>query len=93
MDENALRRLADLAKLRLTEDEEHALRAQMDRVLEAFRVLEEVDTSGVEASPYPLAIPHRTRAAVALFDIAPVRSDVTRKKAETSATGPPHGPT
>jgi len=64
MDRQAIHGLAGLAKLRLTPDQEERARAQMERLLEAFEILQEVPTDDVEPSPYPLPIAHRTRADV-----------------------------
>ena len=62
MDREALDHLADLAKLHL--DAATAARAgeRLGRLLEAFTILQEVDTEGVAASPYPLPITPRLRA-------------------------------
>ena len=61
MDTKQLRHLAELAKLRLTPAQEERAGAQIERLLRAFEVLQLADTSGVEPSPYPRQIGHRTR--------------------------------
>lgn len=61
MEPEALRELAELAKLRLTPEQEARALARMDRVLAAFEGLAEAPTEAVEPSPYPLPIAHRTR--------------------------------
>lgn len=61
MDPTVVRRVAGLAKLRLTAAQEERALAQMQRLLQAFRILEEAPTEGVEPSPYPLPIAHRMR--------------------------------
>ena len=61
MDRPSVERLAELAKLRLTDAQRAHAEARIDRLLAAFEVLGEVATEGVEASPYPLRIPHRPR--------------------------------
>lgn len=48
-----VRKTADLARLRLTEEEEAAYGAQLDRVLEYVSQLDEVDTSNVEPAAHP----------------------------------------
>lgn len=44
-----VRKIAELARLDLSPDEEKALAAQFSSILEHFRVLEKLDVSGVEA--------------------------------------------
>ena len=68
MDRDTIRRLAQLAKLRLTADEEDRVRTQIERLLTLFAALRTVPTAGIEPSPYPIPIPHRTRAD----EVAPV---------------------
>ena len=64
MDRDAVHRLAELSKLRLTRQQEARAQAQIQRLLDAFAVLEEVSTDDVEPSPYPLPIAHRGRPDV-----------------------------
>lgn len=61
MDQERVRELADLCRLQLDEGELARAREQIDRLLEYFSQLQEVDTEGIEASPYPCPIPHRFR--------------------------------
>ena len=61
MEREALDRLADLAKLRLSPEQHARATQRLERLLDAFAVLEQVPTDDVEASPYPLPIPHRLR--------------------------------
>jgi aspartyl-tRNA(Asn)/glutamyl-tRNA(Gln) amidotransferase subunit C len=62
-----VRKTADLARLRLTTEEEAAYSAQLDRILEYVSQLDEVDTSNVE----PAAHPHE------VFDV--IRTDAPRE--------------
>jgi aspartyl-tRNA(Asn)/glutamyl-tRNA(Gln) amidotransferase subunit C len=84
MDLGALQHLADLAKLHL--DDATAARAaeQLDRLLAAFTVLQEVDTDGVPASPYPLPIAARLRPDVAG---APLSQDEVLANAPEQSAG------
>jgi aspartyl/glutamyl-tRNA(Asn/Gln) amidotransferase C subunit len=51
MDENSLRRIADLARLRLDEAELVAFERELAQILEYFRVLEAIDADpGTESS-------------------------------------------
>lgn len=61
MDASEFRRLADLAKLRFSADQEERAGAQIDRLLEAFAILGDANTDDVEPSPYPLELEHRSR--------------------------------
>jgi aspartyl-tRNA(Asn)/glutamyl-tRNA(Gln) amidotransferase subunit C len=61
-----VKKTADLARLRLTPEEEAAYAGQLDRVLEYVSQLNELDTAGVE----PEAHPHE------VFDV--LRPDVAR---------------
>jgi aspartyl-tRNA(Asn)/glutamyl-tRNA(Gln) amidotransferase subunit C len=47
-----VRRVASLARLRLGEDEETRLTADLDNILESFARLQAVDTTGVEATAH-----------------------------------------
>ncbi|MEM7205398.1 MAG: Asp-tRNA(Asn)/Glu-tRNA(Gln) amidotransferase subunit GatC [Planctomycetota bacterium] len=64
MERDTVRRLAQLAKLRLSEAEEERAAARIERLLGYFARLQEVDTEGTEASPYPLPLPPATRPDV-----------------------------
>ncbi len=61
-----VKKTADLARLRLTPEEESAYAGQLDRVLEYVSQLNELDTAGVE----PEAHPHE------VFDV--IRADAAR---------------
>lgn len=65
MDRDAVHRLAHLSKLRLTAEQAIRVEARIQRLLDAFAVLEEISTDGIEPSPYPLPMAHRGRADVA----------------------------
>jgi aspartyl-tRNA(Asn)/glutamyl-tRNA(Gln) amidotransferase subunit C len=47
-----VRRVASLARLRLAEDEETRLTADLDNILESFARLKSVDTTGVEPTAH-----------------------------------------
>lgn len=47
-----VRRVASLARLRLAEDEETRLTADLDNILESFARLQGVDTTGVEPTAH-----------------------------------------
>jgi aspartyl-tRNA(Asn)/glutamyl-tRNA(Gln) amidotransferase subunit C len=61
-----VRKTADLARLRLTAEEEAAYSGQLERILEYVSQLDAVDTAGIE----PAAHPHE------VFDV--VRTDAAR---------------
>ena len=69
-----VKKTADLARLRLTEEEEAAYSGQLDRILEYVSQLDAVDTSGVE----PAAHPHE------VFDV--LRPDAARPGIGMEAT-------
>jgi len=54
MDRDTVRMLAQLARLSLSDAEETRAAGQMTRLLEAFRLLQEVDVTGVAPVPLPL---------------------------------------
>ena len=62
MDIDGLRHLAQLAKLRLTEEQAQRTRRQIEQLLDAFAVLKEAPTEGIDPSPYPMELDHRLRA-------------------------------
>lgn len=62
MDQERVRELADLSRLDLDEGELARAQEQIGRLLDYFAQLQEVDTEGIEASPYPCPIPHRPRS-------------------------------
>jgi aspartyl-tRNA(Asn)/glutamyl-tRNA(Gln) amidotransferase subunit C len=47
-----LRRVAELARLRLTAEEESRLTADLDHILEAFARLSTVDTAGIDPTAH-----------------------------------------
>ncbi len=55
-------RIARLAKLKLTDDEVERYRAQLGRILEHFKKLEELDTSDVEPMAHGLDVANVLRA-------------------------------
>ena len=50
-----VRRIADLARLRLSADEERTFAAQLSAILDHVRQLEELDVAGVEPMTHALA--------------------------------------
>ena len=48
IEEERVRYVADLANLRLSDDEVHRMRAELDQILTHIEALNELDTSGVE---------------------------------------------
>jgi aspartyl-tRNA(Asn)/glutamyl-tRNA(Gln) amidotransferase subunit C len=77
-----VRKTADLARLRLTPEEEAAWSGQLDRILEYVSQLNEVDTSNVEAMAHPHEVfdvlradePREGIGAAAALSNAPRRS-------------------
>lgn len=62
MDRSTVRELARLCRLSLDDAQEARAEARIGRLLEYFGMLAEVDTEGVEPSPYPLEMRPRRRA-------------------------------
>ncbi len=56
-----IEKLARLARLELDPGEKERLGTQLPRILAYFEKLSEVDTEGVEASPYAMALKDRFR--------------------------------
>lgn len=50
-----VRRIAELARLKLSEEEERTFAVQLSAILEHVRALEELDVSGVEPMTHALA--------------------------------------
>jgi aspartyl-tRNA(Asn)/glutamyl-tRNA(Gln) amidotransferase subunit C len=61
VDQALIRDLCDLARLRLTAEAEQRAAARLDRILDAFALLETVPTEGVVPSPYPVDTTLRLR--------------------------------
>lgn len=61
MDAATVRELARLARLDLEPEEIQRAAGQLGRLLAWFDLLREVDTTGVEGSPYPRDLPLRAR--------------------------------
>jgi aspartyl-tRNA(Asn)/glutamyl-tRNA(Gln) amidotransferase subunit C len=61
MTRDEVRHIALLARLPLSEDEEIAFAQQLDHILEAFKNLDRLDTTGVEPTAHiaPMATPFR----------------------------------
>ena len=61
LDKETVERIASLARLTLSEDEVKRFSKELSAVLEAFRVLQKVDTSGISPSFHPINLKERTR--------------------------------
>ncbi len=61
MDEQSTRELVNMARLRLSADQEERVRAHVQRLLDHFAELAAVPTDDVEASPYPMNLNLRSR--------------------------------
>lgn len=56
LDEAAVRHVAHLARLSVTDEEVARFAAQLSSILQYFDQLKEVDTSGVEPTAHPLPV-------------------------------------
>ena len=56
IDRGTVRRVAEVARLNLTPEELERYERQLKVIIEAFRMLDEVDTEGVEPSYHPIEI-------------------------------------
>ena len=56
IDESAVRHVANLARLRVTDEEVTTYAAQLSQILDYAKQLEEVDTTSVEPTAHPLPI-------------------------------------
>lgn len=56
IDEQQVRHVARLARLRLSEEERKRFASQLDRILDYINQLNEVDTSSVEPMSHPLDV-------------------------------------
>lgn len=56
IDRGMVRRVAEAARLSLTDEELERYERQLKVILEAFRELDEVDTQGVEPSFHPIML-------------------------------------
>ncbi len=65
IDRGMVRRVAEAARLSLTEEEIERYEWQLKVILEAFRELDEVDTEGVEPSYHPIMLEDVLRDAEA----------------------------
>jgi len=59
VDKEWVRRIAHLARLKLTEEEEEKLSAQLAQILDFVKQLDELDTEGVEPFTSPEPTPMR----------------------------------
>jgi aspartyl-tRNA(Asn)/glutamyl-tRNA(Gln) amidotransferase subunit C len=81
---NEVRHVAELAKLRLTDDEIRQYTEQLSAILDYAEILQQVDTSHVPPTPYVLPI-----ANVMGDDIA--RPSLTNEEALANAPDAAHG--
>lgn len=63
---NDVKYIADLAKLQLTESEAVSFTGDMNKILEYMKMLNEVDTDGVEPLEHVIELDSRFRKDVAL---------------------------
>lgn len=78
IDDAQVRHIAWLARLELTEEELQALKADLARILEHFRALKALDTTGVEPLAQAVASGHVLREDVP-------RPGLTRERALVNA--------
>lgn len=57
IDTEELERVATLARLELADDERASLAQQLERILEHAELLQELDTSGIEATAHAIPLP------------------------------------
>jgi aspartyl-tRNA(Asn)/glutamyl-tRNA(Gln) amidotransferase subunit C len=74
VDRDTILRAAELAKLKLTEEETHRMLAQLESILEYVRILEELDLDEVTPTAHTLGYKNRTRDDTAgkSFDVKDV---------------------
>ncbi|MBI4328570.1 MAG: Asp-tRNA(Asn)/Glu-tRNA(Gln) amidotransferase subunit GatC [Chloroflexi bacterium] len=56
--------IAALARVAVTPEEAETLRAQLNHILESFRILQELDTTGVEPTGHAIALQNVMREDV-----------------------------
>ncbi|MCO6437349.1 MAG: Asp-tRNA(Asn)/Glu-tRNA(Gln) amidotransferase subunit GatC [Phycisphaerae bacterium] len=56
LDEAAVRHVAHLARLKITDEEVSRYAKQLSRILEYVALLNEIDTEGVEPTAHPLSL-------------------------------------
>jgi len=61
VDRETIFRVAELAKLKLTEEETHRMQAQLENILEYVKILEELDLREVSPTDHTLGYKNRTR--------------------------------
>jgi aspartyl-tRNA(Asn)/glutamyl-tRNA(Gln) amidotransferase subunit C len=61
VDEEAIRKVAQVARLELTEEEASRLSGDLSEVIEAFRVLQEIPTKDVKPTFQPIETTNVTR--------------------------------
>ncbi len=83
LSEAEVRKVANLARLQLTEAEEKEFARQLGDILDYFQQLQELDTEGVEPTTRAIEVSNVTREDVhipyenreALLNLAPIRED------------------
>jgi aspartyl-tRNA(Asn)/glutamyl-tRNA(Gln) amidotransferase subunit C len=63
--------IAELAKIRLTEEEKELFRGQLDRILEYFKKIDELDLEGVEPTTHVLDLSNVFRDDVVRESLPP----------------------
>ena len=61
IDENLILKLEKLARLKLTDDERSEIKGDLNKIVEMFDKLQEVDTEGVEPTRHMTDHPHPVR--------------------------------
>ena len=74
LDETAVRHVAQLARLSITDEEVTRYAAQLSRVLDYFERLRELDTTGVEPTALPLPVSNVFREDVVRPSLDPERA-------------------
>ncbi len=60
MDNNEFNRLLKVCRIKLEESEYDSIKKDVNEILEYFKVLNELDTSGVLEAYHPIKIPEKT---------------------------------
>ena len=89
VNEALIRKVAETARLKLTEQEIKEFTPQLKDVLEAFSKLNEMDTDGVEPSQHPISLPGVQREDVITKSISQKEAlSLTQHKKDGFFRGP-----